>query len=103
MVDDARATSTASPATKVGVTILAAVEMLLGGVVLYWSFAQGVRDESSLGTMAFVWGATAGFGLLIPGLLLLVLPSPFRWFLQVYLAVLATLFVVNMLFGVVTY
>jgi hypothetical protein len=58
--------------TNLGVLVLAVVEITLGAVTLYWCFAHGVHDDSSMGGFVFLWGTVAGlFALLIPGLLLL--------------------------------
>jgi hypothetical protein len=85
----------------VWVAILAAVEILLGSVGLYWCFAHGIRDESSTGTVFFLWGAIAAlFALLIPGVLLLF-PRPFRWLLQPLPALLAFVVIAVLLLGLV--
>jgi hypothetical protein len=61
---------------------LALVEILPGVWFLHWALTRGVYDESSLGTVVFLWGSVVALcGLVIPGLLLLV-RSPIRWVLQ---------------------
>jgi hypothetical protein len=70
-------------------TVLAVTEIVVGVTILYWAFAYGMYDESSLGTVFFLWGAIAAlFGLCIPGVVLLV-PSRVRWWLQPFPALLA--------------
>jgi len=81
-------------------TVLALVEIVAGASVLCWIFTQGVYDESSLGTLFFLWGAIAAlFGLLVPGVVLLV-PSRVRWWLQPLPALLAVVIATTLLSGV---
>lgn len=73
-------------------TILLGIsEVSLGILVLYWQFTIGVYDESSLGTVVFLWGSLAAlFGLVLPGGLLLFGSRAF-WGCQLVPLVLALL------------
>jgi hypothetical protein len=78
--------------------VLALFEILCGAHFLFWAFTRGVYDESSLGTVFFLWGSLGAlFGLVIPGLLLLV-RHPIRWALQP-LAALVSLWMVPWFFA----
>ncbi len=70
------------PSATWGVSVLASIEILLGALILYWGLIYGVHDQSSLGSVFFLWGTAAALvGFLIPGLLLFV-HHPMRWLLQ---------------------
>lgn len=71
--------------------MIAFAEITLGSLVLHWACTDGIHDDSSLGSVVFLWGSIGALCcLLLPGLMLLRTPP--RWSLQLLPALLVVVF-----------